>query len=513
MERVQALHVVLREVAQLTKSTVNVEEALPRLLQLLSATLSYDAILLCLFNHEELGTPAWMGTGLLHETMPGKKEREAFMKASRKVFADHRPIPMSELQGDTTHRTKFFLDLGLVSGLGVPVVNQARLLGVFFFLLTKPHKFHKSEAETVMALADITAVHIAHRLLQRQFGLLASELDRLTKNEDEFRSVISRELRTPLTIVMGHAAMIQEGIFGKVNPEQESGLAAIMESSRKLLKMMKEALEKRVGERTAKLSRTIEALREENIQRRKIETQLRESEEQLRALSRRIVSVQEDERKRIAREVHDELGQALTALKIDLSWLSQRRIKDGTWTESRTQKRIESMIKLIDRTIQEVRRISRELRPHVLDDLGLVAALEWQVQEFQGRTGITCEAFISQDTEISDPSLSTTVFRIFQEALTNVARHAHATKIQILLEVRKGKLLLEVKDNGRGISERALGDPKSLGLIGMRERVLSWGGEVRIQGVAKKGTAVTVTIPLPKKLSGAGARGRKEPAN
>ena len=157
------------------------------------------------------------------------------------------------------------------------------------------------------------------------------------------------------------------------------------------------------------------------------------------------------------------------------------------------------MIDLIDRTIREVRRIGRELRPAVLDDLGLVAAIEWQAQEFQSRTGVRCRLEISPDIDIPDPACSTAVFRIFQEALTNVARHAQATEVRVKLAMSAGQLDLKVEDNGRGITEGSLADPKSFGLVGMRERVLPWGGGVTIGSPDGGGTAVVVTIPIRPK--------------
>ena len=165
-------------------------------------------------------------------------------------------------------------------------------------------------------------------------------------------------------------------------------------------------------------------------ERKKAEEQLKGSTEQLRALSAHLQSVREEERTLISREIHDELGQELTGLKMDLSWLVKRLSKNQKSLISKT----ESMLKLVDSTIQTVRRISSELRPGVLDDLGLIAAIEWQAQDFENRTGITCD-FSSSVEEIGlDRDRSTAVFRIFQETLTNVSRHAKATRVKISLE-------------------------------------------------------------------------------
>ena len=229
-------------------------------------------------------------------------------------------------------------------------------------------------------------------------------------------------------------------------------------------------------------------------ERKRAEEQLRSSSEQLRALSVHLQSIREEERTLIAREIHDELGQELTGLKMDLSWL----IKRLPGNQELLVKKTESMSKLVDTTIQSVRRISTKLRPGVLDDLGLTAAIEWQAQDFQNRTGIRCE-FNSNLKEIDlDRDRSTTVFRILQETLTNVARHASATRVNICLNEETASLVLIVEDNGRGITEREISDPKSLGFLGMRERALVFGGEVKISGAPGKGTTVTLRIPIQK---------------
>jgi len=229
-------------------------------------------------------------------------------------------------------------------------------------------------------------------------------------------------------------------------------------------------------------------------ERKQAEEELRNSQEQFRALSARIQFAREEERTQIAREIHDELGQELTGLKMDLSWLIKRLPKNQESLISKT----ESMLKLVDSTIQTVRRISSELRPGVLDDLGLIAGIEWQTQDFENRSGIPCD-FISSVEEIDlDRDRSTAVFRILQETLTNVSRHAKATQVKINLEESADSLILRIEDNGKGIKESEVSHPKSLGLLGMRERVLVFGGKVIITGEQGKGTTVTVKIPLMK---------------
>jgi signal transduction histidine kinase len=237
------------------------------------------------------------------------------------------------------------------------------------------------------------------------------------------------------------------------------------------------------------------ALREsaERRERRRAEDQLRRSHKQLRALTTYLQYVREEERTRISREVHDELGQALTGIKLDLAWIAANLPKHAR----PLQQKIKTMSAGIDVTIQTVRRISTELRPGILDSLGLVAAIEWQASEFQTRTGIRCEVTTTVSDTLWDQDFNTVFFRIFQETLTNIIRHANATRVDVSLAVEQGRLVLTVKDNGRGITEEEIANTRSIGLIGMKERAALVGGEVELQGRPGEGTTATVRIPLP----------------
>ena len=223
---------------------------------------------------------------------------------------------------------------------------------------------------------------------------------------------------------------------------------------------------------------------------KRAEQELRASSEQFRKLTAHLQSVREEERARISREVHDELGQSLTAVKMDLAWLAGRLPGD-----SQMLKRIRSTGQLADSIIQSIRRISTELRPAVLD-LGLAAAVEWQVQEFQARSGIQCKVRLLTH-ELFAPDVSTTLFRILQETLTNVARHAEATMAEVVLQKQRDRLVLLIRDNGRGFDQADPSLSKSLGLLGMRERAAILGGRVNISSAPGKGTTVTAWIPLP----------------
>jgi len=227
--------------------------------------------------------------------------------------------------------------------------------------------------------------------------------------------------------------------------------------------------------------------------RKKAEEELRASREQLRNLSAYLQSAREKERMYIAREIHDELGQTLTALKMDVFWLHKKFSPEQKPMLEKTN----SMSAQIDSAVETVRRISRELRPGLLDDLGLTAAVEWQVGEFQQRTGIRCELVRDPDEIIVEQDISTAVYRIFQEAMTNIARHSDATMVKIFLEMKPDEILLQIKDNGGGISQEKIESTTSFGLIGMRERVRILQGELKISGVKGGGTLVEATMPLP----------------
>ena len=223
---------------------------------------------------------------------------------------------------------------------------------------------------------------------------------------------------------------------------------------------------------------------------KRAEQELRASSEQLRNLAGRLVSVREEEQARISREVHDELGQALTAVKMDLAWLAGRLPR----TNSEVLERIKSTRQLAARIIQSVRRISTELRPAVLD-LGLAAAVEWETQEFQARSGIQCKVRLLTK-EVFAPDVSTTLFRILQETLTNVARHAKATRVEVVLQKQRDRMVLRIRDNGRGFDPKNPALSKSLGLLGMRERAAILSGSVSISSASGTGTTVTAWIPL-----------------
>lgn len=217
--------------------------------------------------------------------------------------------------------------------------------------------------------------------------------------------------------------------------------------------------------------------------------------EKLRQLTSSLQNIREEERTRIAREIHDELGQQLTGLKMDISWIDKKLVME----DPTLQKRISDMISLIDDTIITVRRIASELRPSILDDLGLITALEWQTQEFEKRTMI--KSVFKNNTNDFNPEreLSTTIFRVYQEALTNIMRHAQASLVETTIETIDDYVSLIIKDNGCGFDVNEVKSKNSLGLIGMNERVLLFDGTLIIESQKSKGTTISLKIPLFKK--------------
>ncbi len=229
-------------------------------------------------------------------------------------------------------------------------------------------------------------------------------------------------------------------------------------------------------------------------ERKRMEQALKNSLDQLHALSARLQSIREEEQTRLAREVHDELGQSLTGLQLGLTWLGEKLDPH----QRRVQEKISALLALVGGTIGSVRRISAVLRPVVLDDLGLLAAMEWQTQTFEGQAGIPC-TFSSNIEEIElDQMRATAVFRILQESLTNVARHAGATKVTVAFTRMDRLLMLAIQDDGKGIAENVISDHRSLGLIGMQERAHACGGSVTVFRSPGGGTVVTARIPLPR---------------
>jgi len=234
-------------------------------------------------------------------------------------------------------------------------------------------------------------------------------------------------------------------------------------------------LEQRVAERTASLLHS--------------ESSLATSERLLRALTSRILTIQEQERTQLSREIHDVLGQELTGLKMDVAWVLRREADEAVRT------RLKAMLGQLDEVTATVRRIATSLHPTVLDDIGLAAAMEWQAKEFEARSGIAVELELPTDQLTIDIARATAAFRIFQELLTNVARHSGASTVRARLAAEEERLVMEVNDNGRGIADEHVSGT-SLGLLGIRERAKAFDGTFEICGSPGLGTSARISLNL-----------------
>lgn len=275
--------------------------------------------------------------------------------------------------------------------------------------------------------------------------------------------VLARALSRPINALARAAGAVAAGAYGKVDaPHGPREIVTLAESFNVMVERRAEA-----------------------------ERQMAESERALKALSDRLLVVQEQERAHIAREIHDDLGQSLTALKMDVLGL----LAAPQPRESALRERV---VATLDTIVVAVQRIASELRPSLLDDLGLIAALESEARLFEERTGIECELSLPDELEL-DPARGAAIYRIIQEALTNVARHSNASRVELRMRPRTADLLVDIRDDGRGIAEAELNAPSSIGLIGMRERAGLVGGTVTVEGIPGRGTIVSVCIPRERR--------------
>ena len=348
--------------------------------------------------------------------------------------------------------------------------DPAEIIGKHFSIFYPPEDLLRDKPRDVLARA------VLH-------GQSEDEGWRVRKDGSRFwANVVVTALRDPKGNLLGFAKLTRDATEKRDKDEA--------------LTKAKELLELRVEQRTAVLTRLNQEMRTEIVERQRAEEQLRQSRDQLRALAARLQSVREEERTYIAREIHDELGQACTAIKMDLALIGRKLTK----RQIQLQAKVDSATQLVDSTILTLRRIASELRPRTLDDLGLPAALEAQAQEFESRTGIRCSVILPSEPLTLDTDRSTAIFRIFQESLTNVARHAHATRVEARLQLESDRVIFQVFDNGTGFDPEVAKQRKSLGLVGMQERALLLNGEFKTEGVSGFGTTMTLTIPLPSSI-------------
>ncbi|VWD11585.1 sensor histidine kinase [Burkholderia lata] len=353
------------------------------------------------------------------------------------------------------------------------ILNEARMMGII-----------RSSMEAIITIDEKQTVVIFNPMAEQVFGVSAMEaigapLSRFIP--ERFRAAHAKHVdQFGVTGVSERQMGRQRVLFGlRANGEEfpiEASISQIRDASGKLYTVMLRDI----------------------TERQRAENALTLSREELRELSANLQNVREEEKTRIARELHDDLGQQLTALKMDLSVVEQQlRVPGRTQPDEDVQSHLQGMRRLIDATVASVRRIAADLRPVMLDDLGLVPAIEWLANDFTNRYGIDVERHIETGGLTFTSAGATTLFRIVQEALTNVARHADATRVALRLDVEEGFCVLRVADNGRG---SAPGGPahedKSFGLIGIRERAHMLGGTVTIDTALARGFSITVAFPL-----------------
>ncbi|VWC69910.1 sensor histidine kinase [Burkholderia lata] len=353
------------------------------------------------------------------------------------------------------------------------ILNEARMMGII-----------RSSMEAIITIDEKQTVVIFNPMAEQVFGVSAMEaigapLSRFIP--ERFRAAHAKHVdQFGVTGVSERQMGRQRVLFGlRANGDEfpiEASISQIRDASGKLYTVM--------------LRDITERLRAENA--------LKQSREELRELSANLQNVREEEKTRIARELHDDLGQQLTALKMDLSVVEQQlRVPGRTQPDEDVQSHLQGMRRLIDATVASVRRIAADLRPVMLDDLGLVPAIEWLANDFTNRYGIDVERHIETGGLTFTSAGATTLFRIVQEALTNVARHADATRVALRLDVEEGFCVLRVADNGRGSTPGGTAhEDKSFGLIGIRERAHMLGGTVTIDTALARGFSITVAFPL-----------------
>ena len=321
-----------------------------------------------------------------------------------------------------------------------------------------------------------------NHFMERLMGLKASEV--LGRTSEELFPWVRRggQLAAMKQVLTGASVMLPDSMRIKTGSQQLYWVQARLS-----------ALRNAQGEIIGVIATIIDV-----TERKQAEQELRRSHEQLRALTARLQLVREEQSAHIAREIHDVLGQQLTALKLDLMWLKRRvgTITDPTLQTSLTNK-LTASAGLVDTTIQTVQKVATELRPGLLDKLGLAAALEHEARDFAERSGLRCELEIDKEPVHLEQNRAIDIFRVCQEMLTNVARHAQASHVKVKLVRDQGQLVLEVSDNGRGITGQQVGATKSLGLLGMTERAQILGGRLDILGSPGQGTRAVLTVPLP----------------
>jgi PAS domain S-box-containing protein len=405
----------------------------------------------------------WEGE-LVHRKRNGER---LVVKSQQIVYRDSsdRPIHILEVNADITGRKS--AEQGLRE-------SQARFSGII-----------DSAMDAIITIDESQQVVLFNAAAERMFGCAAAEA--LGKPLDRF---------IPARVRAAHRAHVQA--FAATGATSRSmgklkDLSALRADGREF------NIEASISQTEVGGAKLFTVILRDISERKAAEEALSRSEEQLRAFAARLQQAREEEALRIARELHDQLGRCLTAIKMDVAGIE--RVLTGGAAGGGFQtlsERTRRMGQTVDETVHTVRRISAELRPAVLDDLGLAAAIEWQARDFEARSGVSCMIRVLEEDLRLSRDQSTALFRIFQESLTNVARHAQATRVWVNLSEKEDAVVLEVEDDGVGFSPERIAERRSLGLLGMRERVAAFGGEIEFAGVPGRGTTVVVRMPVFK---------------
>lgn len=515
-------------------STLDLQTLLEVLVERLVKVMKADAGAILLEEHGQLVVRAMRGFGGGAGELPPIPMGDGF---GGRIAASRRPLYIADARSDQRVLGDFLRERGVVSMLGVPLQTRVLFVGVLHVDWCEPHAESASDVHLLQIAAERCATAIVNARLFGQLRVAHTDVERVkdrlmlalraadlgvwdwhlpsgavvwdASNErifglppggydgtlETFRRFVHPEdldrLQRELTEAMGGAQYAPR--FRIVRPDGEVRWLSVRGhvqrapdgSPLRLLGVTADVTEEhhRAEERELLLVREQGARREAE-----------RAEAQLRALRARVESVREEESLRMAREIHDELGQLLTALKMDISWLKKTLAKTDASNPALLE-RTDAMYGLADRTIAAVQRISEQLRPPLLDELGLEAAIGAQLDELRERCGIETSLEASLGDLVPDPTLATAAFRITQELLTNVARHSGARAVAISLTAAGGWLEVRVRDDGRGITPREVAAQRSLGILGMRERALLLGGALDIAAMPGGGTEAVVRLP------------------
>jgi two-component system sensor histidine kinase UhpB len=463
-------------------------------------------------------TISW-GEGPYGHTIAGTVARTGHPYVARKFPGDEDFVPWRNA----------VIQRGYRSAVCLPLRSPERTFGVLCIYAAEEDAFDEGELNVLMELANDLAFGLT--ILRARAERKRTE-EELRVSEAKFRALSEnapaaifiyqgnkiRYANPEMEVISGYSRqeLLEMNFWDTVHPDfrdavRERGLARLRGEplpTRYEFKIVTKGGEERWVDFTDGIFEldgkpAVIGMSWDITERKRAEGALKTTSEQLRALTAKIESVREEEDRRIGREIHDEIGSAMTGLKWDLEGLDKLCSEtSGQIDCSLLRERIKGMVALIDTTSRAVQKISSELRPAILDDLGLIPAVESQAQEFSARTGIVCQFDSLVESIDLDREKATAVFRIIQEALTNILRHSRATRVNIIIEKDDDELIVEIKDNGRGITEAEKARPSSLGLIGMQERTRLIKGKIEIIGFPGKGTALTLRVPFPTKILG-----------